>query len=127
MQLFASVYGMTMMSDNFDTKFIDSARVYLEGSGQGFTPLFERVTFDDPYGGKRYVAQSFPDEDGVERGVAAGVIAEANALLAIFQDEGASDEERARADAALRNYVDNLDLMRQIGEYLDLGPSSIWE
>ncbi|MBI2895977.1 MAG: zinc-dependent metalloprotease [Deltaproteobacteria bacterium] len=126
-QLFASVYGMTMMSDNFDTKFIDSARVYLEGSGQGFTPLFERVTFDDPYGGKRYVAQSFPDEDGVERGVAAGVIAEANALLAIFQDEGASDEERARADAALRNYVDNLDLMRQIGEYLDLGPSSIWE
>jgi len=126
-QLFAAVYGMTMMSDNFDTTFIDSARVWLEGRGESITPLRPTVTFDDPYGGKRYVALSFPDEGGVERGVAARVFAEANQLLEIINDNLSTADEVARADAALRNYIDNLDLMRQIADYLELGPVSIWE
>lgn len=125
-QLYAAVYGMTMMSDNFDTTFIDSARVWLEGRGESITPLRETVTFEDVDGGKRYVALSFRDDDGVERGVAARVFAQANALVAIIEDDGSSRDEVARAEAALRNYVDNLDLMRQIGDYLELGPVSMW-
>jgi hypothetical protein len=125
-QLYAAVYGMTMMSDNLDTTFIDSARVWLEGRGEAITPLRETVTFDDPYGGKRYVALSFRDDDDVERGVAARVFAEANELLAIIEANGSTDDEIARADVALRNYIDNLDLMRQIGDYLELGPVSMW-
>jgi hypothetical protein len=126
-QLFAAVYGMTMMSDNFDTKFIDSARVWLEGSGQGITPTMPTVTFDDPYGGKRYVALSFIDDDGVERGVAARLFAKANELHEIIEFNGSTDDEIARADAALRNTINNLDLMRQIGDYLEFGPVSMWE
>ncbi|MDF1563565.1 MAG: zinc-dependent metalloprotease [Deltaproteobacteria bacterium] len=61
--LYGLFYGMALLSANFDMSFLDGAKIYLEGSGEGFTPTAGAVVgrFENPYNGRVYLAVQSPD------------------------------------------------------------------
>ena len=80
-QLYASTFAMTWMPATFDDIFFESARIYVEGSAEEITiPMAERVSFRDPFTSLTYLASSYPDDAGVETGIAARMLTHAAAL-----------------------------------------------
>ncbi len=82
-QLYASTFGMAWIPATFDDVFFESARIYVAGSAEEvMIPAVERVSFRDPFTSLTYLASSYPDEAGVETGVAARMLGHAIALEA---------------------------------------------
>ena len=110
-QLFASVYGMTMIPETFDQSYMNSARIFVRGGAEGvdIDPSVSTVEYTNPDSGLTYVAVSDIDVDGVEQGVGARMIQHAQRL----SDRGATAE--------LRSYLDNIDVVRQLSWQLGLG------
>jgi len=103
-QLHAAAMGMALIPDTYDQTFFSQARLFVRGGAEGveIDPSVATIEWVDPLTGLAYVAASFEDEDGVEQGVAARMLRHAQDL----EDRG--------ADAELRSFVDNLDLVRQL-------------
>src|SRR5690606_13470072 len=98
------VYAMSMLPATFDQSFISRTRIFVDGGAEGVTldESIPRVEFTDPSTGLKYVAASYPNEEGTERGVGAEMILHAQRLA----DRG--------ADAELSRYIDNLNLVRYL-------------
>ncbi len=60
---YALYYGMALLNAGFDQSFNDAAKIWLEGSGEAFTPLpgATIATFTNPFNGRTYKAQKSPD------------------------------------------------------------------
>jgi hypothetical protein len=65
MPALAALYGMALMTDNFDKSFLDASRLCLEGSGDclEIPEGLPVARFADPLSGKVYVATKFGDDD----------------------------------------------------------------
>jgi hypothetical protein len=114
-QLYAAVLGMARLQNNFDRSFLDSSRMWLEGSSFGVNaPTCE---FDAPteLGWKRYRAIAMPDD----MGVAQRMIVRANAAKARMVDTTLTEAERNRAKSDLVRYMDLLDIMVDLTGYYE--------
>ncbi len=108
-QLFAGVFGITLIPGTYDPTFFDSSRIWLLGNGHQILVSKPTVTFTDPDSGKIYEALTLK-EKGVETGIGARMIARANELLDLV------DKTDPATLANLRAYVQLLDTMRSVSE-----------
>ncbi|MFK8004220.1 MAG: zinc-dependent metalloprotease [Polyangiales bacterium] len=110
-QLAAAVYGMAMIPETYDRGFFQRSRVWLQNGPEGVTPAddVETVSFTDPETGLVYMAASYPDASGNERGAGAQMIQQAQALL------------QWGSQAQIADFIDNLNIVRQLSWQLDFG------
>lgn len=110
-QLYSAVYGMAWIPETFDRSFFQRSRIWIRGGADEVTPdpSMTTVEFTDARTGLTYVAISYPDDEGVERGPAALMVLHAQAL--------ADNDANGELDA----FIDNLDVMRRLGWSYDLG------
>ncbi len=110
-QLYSAVYAMAWIPETFDRSFFQRSRIWVRGGADAVEPdpSLTTVEFTDARTGITYVATSYPDEGGVERGPAALMVQHAQAL---------ADND---ADGELDAFIDNLDVMRRLGWSYDLG------
>ncbi|MDW8363628.1 MAG: zinc-dependent metalloprotease [Myxococcales bacterium] len=103
-QLHGAVYGLTLISETFDNRFREDARIFVRGAAEGVSvaPGTPVVEFTDPRTGLTYVALSRV-ESGRERGAGARMLEHARALAA------------RGAGAELDRFVDNIEVVRRIG------------
>jgi len=118
-QLYAAVLGFGRFHHNFDSRFINSARLWIQGNGHGSGTEETTVSYEDPETGIVYQANALAND----RGVAQRMIAHANAIRArsssCTEDEDAPDacvprvpeDEQVAADRELALYRDQLDIM----------------
>ncbi len=61
--LYTLFYGMALLNSNFDQSFNDGAKIWLEGSGEAFTPVggTSTVEFANPINGRTYMAAESPN------------------------------------------------------------------
>ena len=81
MQLYALWYGMAYLNANYDNTFNDSAKIWIEGSGEAITPTDPAllVSFADPFNNRTYQATRLADPNLVSLGAA--MLSRANAYL----------------------------------------------
>ena len=114
-QLYAAVYGMSLIPQTYDQDFLNRSRVWVRGSAEEIQidPSLPTVEFTNPDSGLTYAAVSYM-EGGVEHGTGALMIERARTLAS-----------RARTDAVaageLRAFIDNLDIVRRLTWELGFG------
>ena len=142
-QLYAMVWGAMYFPTNWSNDWINEARITALASEQISWPANETLAFFDPRTGITYRAHSTGTESvfGVthQRGVAARMLEWANRLVffsyvavtdvngnAVLNADGTPklildnkgrpqlDPQAASTAAALRKYVDNIDILRQL-------------
>jgi len=116
-QLYAAVYGMSMIPQTYDQDFLNRSRIWVRGSAEEIEvdPTLPLTEYTDPSSGLTYVAVSYPDELGVEHGVGAQLLNRAHALRV------RADAGNLAAEAELSSFIDNLDLMRRLTWQLGFG------
>ncbi|MCP4599965.1 MAG: hypothetical protein GY847_05400 [Proteobacteria bacterium] len=106
LQLYAMVYGTTMLPRTFDQSFNDLSRLWVKGGAEGvdleLTEGQELIEFRDEDSGLVYVAPSYPDEAGKETGIAAKMLLHAKKL----EEDGSS--------MALALWMDNINVLRRL-------------
>lgn len=118
-QLYAAVLGMARLQNNFDKSFLDSTRMWLDGTAFGVTSTHGIVEYVDPNSGKRYRAIDLPE------GVAARMITRANTVKSRSNSctsgcaTGLSAAQKAAADGELVRYAQVLDLMVDLTGYYE--------
>ncbi len=136
-QLYTMLLGLTLLPDTYDSTIIDSTRIWLDGDNGIITQL-PTASHTDPVSGLTWRAVSYLNEGGIEEGIAARMIARANAMseylgeeipgLGDDDDSAAGDDDDSAAavpeDAAeitvrLRLHRENLNLLRAI--HMQLG------
>jgi hypothetical protein len=121
-QFHTMVLALALLPDTYDSKIIDSTRVWYDGSGEGIDSSAPTVQHRDELSGVVWVAVSTVEE-GEEQGIAARMIGRANALkqaLELEQEEDAPDGALvASLTEQLRLQRENLNLLRAV--HLELG------
>ncbi len=103
-QLYASILGMGYLPQTYNQDFLNRSRIWIAGAREeiGLEPGTPTVEFVSPSApGVRYIAVSYP-EGGEETGVGARMLLHAQAL------------QTAGSTVALRQYVDNIDIIRRL-------------
>ncbi len=115
-QLYAAVFGMSMIPETYDQDFLNRSRVWVRGGAEeiDIDPSLPLVEYTDPDSGLTYVAVSYED-GGVQRGVGAQLILRARRL----QERATAGNDAAQAE--LDRFVDNLDLARLLTWHLGFG------
>ena len=103
-ELYASVLGMTFIPQTYNQDFLARSRVWVNGGVEhvDIDPSHTVLHFTDPVSGLTYNAVSYPDVGGNETGVGAQMLLHAQRLAARNQT------------AALRRYIDNMDIVRRL-------------
>lgn len=107
LKLYASLYGLAFLPAGFDPQYIDRMAVFLEGEATQFTPssgIVDQVRFEDPIGGKVYVAYT----------TNYGNVAEAKLDIAatlITKAQDLADDWSAETDATRKTKI-----QRELGE-----------
>lgn len=117
LKLYSALYGLAFMPAGFDPQFIDRLAVYLEGEAtqfhDGSDANLTEVRFEDPIGGKVYVAYTtnYGDIGKPKVDVAAELIMRAQDLA---DDWSASQDpaEKSRLQRQLGDVRDVLDVLR---------------
>jgi hypothetical protein len=118
LKLLAAVYGLAYLPAGFDPRFIDSTAVYLEGEASLYThanePGVTTHRFEDPIGGKVYIAfgNNYGEFDSVKVSAGATLVETASDLAEKWSD--ATGAERARYEQELHSTVEVLDLLRSL-------------
>ncbi len=141
-QLYAMVWGTIFFTSNWSNGFVDDGRITVLGSDLVDWPAAETIAFTDPVSGLTYRAHAVGTEtffgETRQRGIGARMLEWANRLLALAYeverdvrgdpvldpdgrprlvlDAGGRPQETGDAAAALalRRYVDNVDIFRQL-------------
>lgn len=111
-QLYASILGMGYLPQTYNQDFLNRSRIWMAGAREeiGLDPGTPTVELESPNApGIRYIAMSFPDADGNETGAGARMLLHAQ------------DLEAAGATTALRQYVDNIDIIRRLSSIFGAG------
>ena len=118
----ALVYGIGLVYSGYaDRSFLQSARIVIVGSGEEPTTTLTPVDFVDPETGRAYRAYEQP-QDGVDLGIAARVLREAQQIAAVAADPASTPRQVEEANFALRRQVDLIEIMRSVvGRYDDAG------
>lgn len=113
-QLYAAVLGQARLQNNFDKRFLDSSRMWLQGSPFAITPSgVGTVSYTDDDTGKTYVALDYPN------GVAARMIERARRVKTTLAGCGSDAACIAKAKADLTRYADLLDIMVDLTGYYE--------
>jgi hypothetical protein len=122
-QFHAIVMALALLPDTYDSGFIDSTRVWYDGSGEGIDPAADSVEHRDELSGIVWVAVSMEDGDGEQQGIAARMIGQANQLKEAMELELEDDDHDealvAALDDQLRLQRENLNLLRAV--HLEMG------
>ena len=110
-QLYASVLGMVYIPQTYNQDFLNRSRIFVRGGAEeiDIAPGHTVIEFTDEASGLTYAAVSYL-EGGRETGVGAQMLNRAIAL-----------QSRPDAEAELRRFVDNLDLVRRLTYRLGAG------
>ena len=103
-ELYASILGVAYMPQVYNQDYLNRSRIWVVGGAEEveIEPGRATVEFTDPVSGLTYVAVSYP-EGGRETGVGAQMLLHAQAMAA-----------RPGSALTLRQYVDNIDIMRRL-------------
>lgn len=114
LRLRALIYGVGLIYTGYaDRSFLESVRIVVTGSGEEPTTAATPVDFTDPTTSKPYRAWS-RQVGGVELGVGARVLTQAQALATVIADPGSTPEQVAAAEHALRRQVELIEVMRSV-------------
>ena len=119
LKLYSALYGLAFMPAGFDPQFIDRLAVFLEGEATQFvddsTAALTEVRFEDPIGGKVYVAYTtnYGDLGTVKIDVAANLILKAQDLADDWADES-DPVAKAGMQRQLGEIREILDLLRNL-------------
>ncbi len=109
------LYGMALLSSNYDLSFVQHAQIGLAGSGEEIVPAegFEAVTLQDPGSPRVYVAYR---NDNGERWLAAERISQINQRIEQWRamPNGSAEEQQAksRALSSIRGDIQDLEIIR---------------
>jgi hypothetical protein len=114
-QLYTMLYGMSLLSSNFDTSFLHKAQVAVAGEGEPVTPAdgFETLSGSDPFSGRTYLA--YRDPNGAKESFIGAKLVErltADAAAFAAAPEGSTDQVSARN--AVQNDVQLLEILRSL-------------
>jgi len=112
-QLYALWYGMAYLNANYDNTFNDSAKIWLEGSGEAITPADPAllVSFTDPFNNRTYQATQLGDPNLVS--VGASMLTRANLYLADYNAAVADgDTDLDYYKWRVTNIVENIEVVR---------------
>ena len=117
LKLYAAVYGLAYLPAGFDPRFIDATAVYLDGEATQYAhndPTIEEHRFEDPIGGKVYVAYSnnYGEYDAVKISSGAVLIDRAQALADSWQE--ATGSERLDIERQMSELREILDVLRNL-------------
>jgi len=117
-QLHTMLLGLALLPDTFDSDFIDSTRLWLDGDN---APVTDRpiITHADPDSGLSWASISYEDDEGVEEGIASRMLIRANAYATLLESGTLSEQETGRVEEELGLQRENLNLMRAI--HMELG------
>jgi hypothetical protein len=103
-QLYAAALSMALLPQSHTQRYVNESRLFVRGGAEEveLDHSLPYVQFTDPQSGLIYVAASYPDELGRERGVAARMLLHAQALA------------DAEAWDALDSYIATLDAVRAL-------------
>ncbi len=103
-ELYASVLGMSYIPQTYNQDFLNRSRIWVDGGAEhvDIDPSHTVLHYTDAVSGLTYNAVSYPDAGGNETGVGAQMLLHAHRL-----------EAHSEA-AALRRYVDNIDIIRRL-------------
>lgn len=119
LKLYSALYGLAFMPAGFDPQFIDRLAVFLEGEATQFaddsTAALTEVRFEDPIGGKVYIAYTtnYGDLGQAKVDVAANLILKAQDLA----DDWAAESDpvvKAGMQRRLGEIREVLDLLRTL-------------
>lgn len=115
-QLYAAVYGMSLLPETYDQGFLSRSRIWVRGGAEAIDvdPSLPLVEYTDADSGLTYVAVSYEDAEGVEHGVGAQLVRRAQTLAVRAETDPVAADE-------LEAFVDNLDLVRRLTWQLGFG------
>jgi hypothetical protein len=109
LQVWAMATGWMYSPTNFTQGFINKARLFAKGSADALDLSVPVIEWTDSETGITYVAPSYLDADGVETGIGASMLNWAILL------------ESKGLNAELRDWVDNIDIMRWMTHHFGKG------
>lgn len=117
LELVGMVYGMSYIPRSFDQDYVNKSRIFVEGGAESLDLAIDEeriIRFTDERSGITYMAASYPEVIGgetVEAGIGARMLAYAHQL------------KEAERNAELADWVDNLNIARQLTWQLGFGNS----
>lgn len=121
-QFHTMVMALALLPDTYDSGIIDSTRIWYDGSGDGIDPAADTIFHRDEVSGIVWMAVSMEDGEGVEQGIAARMIAKANAVKESIELELEEDDPDTVAIASWEDELqlrrENLNLMRAVHQEL---------
>ncbi len=114
MRVWAGVLGMANLPAGFDPSFTDAMAVFIEGNGyeydlSGGGSAVKTARFDDPFGGKTYVAYT-PNYDSARLAPAYEIVQQANQLRQ--QWDTATGLQKQDLERQMRDRIEMLDVLR---------------
>jgi hypothetical protein len=116
--MLAAYFGMSLMVNNYDTRFMDTTRIFLKGHEDAvdIAPGTETVEFADPFSGKIYVAYKTGDQETFD--TAFYLVTQANELFAQYKN--VEDlQEAYQFEGYLQRMVGLLELIRSMHAAFD--------
>jgi hypothetical protein len=118
MKRYAAWYGLSYLPAGFDPTFTDAMAIHLEGNGSQFDTNSNviKVSYDDPFSGKTFVAytNNYTYNDREPFAVGVHMIEKANTLHSAW--ELATGEEKSLIEAKLKEHTAFLTQMRSLNE-----------
>ncbi len=112
LQMATMVYAAIYVPTAFEQDYSNKSRIFVKGGAEAIDLAVPTVEWIDPTSGITYVAGSYLDADGIERGVGARMLAWAQAL------------ETAGLSGELADWIDNINIMRNIVWHTGFGQPS---
>jgi hypothetical protein len=112
-RIYTMLYGMALLSTNYDLNFLQRGQVALAGESETLTvgAGYEEVDVTDPDTGRTYVAYHDPDGD-VNQFLAAKIILGLQARIDEFDELDPQSIEARQLRGVLRDAFQDLDILR---------------
>ena len=115
----AAYFGMALMMDDFDRRFLDTTRIFLKGHEDGiFIPEgAEKVEFADPMTGKIYIAYKQGDDGAFD--TAWYIVNRTKEVFASYESIEAMYFDYSTGSGRLQKMVQLMELLRSLHQVYD--------
>ena len=119
LKLYAAVYGLAYLPAGFDPRFVDTTAVWLEGEATNYdvdTGALQEYRFEDPIGGKVYVAydNNYGDYNADKISAGKELVVRAQNLADQWQE--ATGTQRLDIERDLSSVREMLDVLRNLNQ-----------
>ena len=120
LKLYSALFGLAYLPAGFDPRFIDATAVYLDGEATQYShndPSIIEYRFEDPIGGKVYVAYSnnYGEFNSVK--ISSGAVLVQRAQEIANDWAAATSEERVTLEQQLSEVREVLDVLRSLNHF----------